>query len=182
MLKIVPKVLAIMTVIACLPLAAPNLWAQGPEGSSQDYQRYRVDLKISELEKGKTLDTRSYVMVMAKNKSQRSANGRIRVGNRVPYPVNKEGSIQYQDVGMNIDCNLTPLDSEHVQADLTVDSSSLTHSQGEVSASSLNPVFRNLRWQGTPAVVIGKPTVVSEVDDVTSDHRYQIEMTVTEIK
>ncbi len=182
MTKIIPKSIAIMAVMACLPLAVRNLAAQEAPGAPQDYQRYRVDLKISELEKGKTLDSRSYVMVMAKSKSQRSANGRIRVGSRVPYPVNKEGTIQYQDVGMNIDCNLTPLDGDHVQADLTVDSSSLSHSQGEVSASIVSPVFRNLRWQGTPALVVGKPTVVSEVDDVTSDHRYQIEMTVTELK
>src|SRR5438552_4841705 len=113
MLKIVPKMLAILTVMACLPLTLPNLSAQGAEASSQEFQRYRVDLKLNELEKGKTVNTRSYVMVMAKSKGQRSANGRIRVGSRVPY-ASKAGEFQYQDVGMNIDCNLTPLDGDHV--------------------------------------------------------------------
>lgn len=181
MLKIVSRVFAILAVAACLPLAVPNLRAQGTEGSSPDYQRYRVELKINELEKGKTVNTRNYVMVMAKSKNQRSANGRIRVGSRVPYAT-KTGEFSYQDVGMNIDCNLTPLDGDHVQADLTVDSSGLAGEREAVGPANANPVFRSLRWQGTPAVMLAKPTVVSEVDDVASDHRYQIEMTVTEIK
>ncbi len=181
MLKIVPKIFAVLAVMACLPLTAANLSAQAAEGSSQDFERYRVDLKLNELEKGKTVNTRSYVMVMAKNKNQHTAVGRIRVGSRVPYAT-KASEFQYQDVGMNIDCNLTPLDGDHVQADLTVDSMGLAGERETVSPTNANPVFRTLRWSGTPAVVLGKPTVVSEVDDVASDHRYQIEMTVTAIK
>jgi len=164
MLKNIPGTIAMLTVVAGLPLAAPNLSAQAPESSSPDYQRYRVELKLSELDKGKTINTRNYVMVMAKSKGQRSANGRIRVGSRVPY-ASKAGEFQYQDVGMNIDCSLTPLDGDHAQADLTVDSSGLAGERETVSPTNANPVFRTLRWQGTPAVVI-----------------YQIEMTVTEIK
>ena len=180
MLKIIPRTIAILTVGACLPLAAPSLVAQGTEGPSPDYERYRVELKIGELEKGKSVDSRSYIMVMAKSKKQDRATGRIRVGSRVPYAV-KTGEFSYQDVGMNIDCNLFPLDGDHVQAELTVASNSLA-SREQVSPVNTNPVFRNLNWSGTPAVALGKPTVVSEVDDVASDHRYQIEMTVTTIK
>jgi hypothetical protein len=180
MLKIVPRIIAILTVAACLPSVAPDLAAQGPEGSSQDYQRYRVEIKINELEKGKTVNTRSYLMVMAKSKKQDRAMGRIRVGSRVAYSM-KTGEFQYENVGMNIDCDLFPLDVDHVQGQLTVASSGLV-SQEQASPANLPPVFRNLNWQGSPAVVLGKPTVVSEVDDVTSDHRYQIEMTVTELK
>lgn len=181
MKRIISKTITMLAVAACLPFVVSNAAAQGPEGSSADYERYRVELKINELEKGKTINTRNYVMVMAKNKSQHSANGRIRVGSRVPY-ASKAGEFQYQDVGMNIDCNLAPLDGDHVQADLIVDSSGLAGERETVSPTNANPVFRSLRWQGTPAVVLGKPTIVSEVDDVASDHRYQIEMTVTAIK
>jgi len=154
--------------------------AQGPEGSSPSNERYRVEVKINELEKGKTVNTRSYLMVMAKSKGRDYAMGRIRVGSRVPYAT-KTGEFQYQDVGMNIDCDLYPLDADHVQGQLTVASSGLV-SREQVSPVNTNPVFRNLNWQGSPTVVLGKPTVVSEVDDVTSDHRYQIEITVTTMK
>jgi hypothetical protein len=181
MLKIVARGLAILTVAAYISLAAPSVVAQAPEGPSAVGTRYRVEVKINELEKGKTVNTRNYVMLMAMSKTQRAAIGRIRVGSRVPYAT-KASEFQYQDVGMNIDCNLTPLDGDHVQTDLTVDSMGLAGERETVSPTNANPVFRTLRWSGTPAVALGKPTVVSEVDDVTSDHRYQIEMTVTGIK
>jgi hypothetical protein len=175
-----PKIIAMLLVATCLPYAAHNVAAQEAGSTSSDYDRYRVEIKISEIEKGKTVNTRNYLMVMAKSKKQDHAMGRIRVGSRVPY-ASKTGEFQYQDVGMNIDCNLYPLDADHVQGELTVASSGLM-SREQVSPVNTNPVFRNLNWQGSPAVVLGKPTVVSEVDDVASDHRYQIEMTVTAIK
>jgi hypothetical protein len=181
MMKIMPRTIALLTVATCLPFVVRAAAAQGPESPTQGYDRYRVEFTINELEKGKVLNGRNYVMVVGKTKDPR-AFGRIRVGSRVPYAT-KATEYQYSDVGMNIDCNISAInnDNDHVQADLTVASSSLA-SREQVSPTNSNPVFRNVSFQASPVLVLGKATVVSEVDDVASDHRYQIEMTVTTIK
>src|SRR5690349_24390200 len=68
---------------------------------------YKVDVVLSESEGGKTVNTRTYTMLINDQDT-----GRIRQGDRIPVITAKEGSgpnqIQYQylDVGLNLDCRL----------------------------------------------------------------------------
>ena len=102
--------------------------------------------------------------------------GRIRVGNRSTC----RPEVVYRDVGMNIDCR--PREREGGAAlDITLDSTSVVppeHSQ----AATGNPVVRQQRINMMSVVTLGKPTLVSSMDDVESNRRYEIEVTATKVK
>jgi len=103
---------------------------------------------------------------------------RLRVGNRVPYQT-AEKQYQYSNVGMNIDCR--PHDQEEgVALDITVDFSSVA--PPSETAPSYNPVFRSTRSEVQTVVAFGKPTLVTSLDDVESNRRYEIEVTATKVK
>ncbi len=44
------------------------------------------------------------------------------------------------------------------------------------------PVIRQVRTEGDSLVTLGKPTVVATLDDVGTNRRYEIEVTVTKVK
>ncbi len=140
---------------------------------------YRVDYTIREMEGSKMLNTRKY-MLMAENQQW----SRTRVGSRVPY-VSVTGDvkqIQYQDVGMSIDCRVREREDQ-LLLDTTVESSGVAAPEGSsVAISTGSPVFRRVNTTVTAAISLGKPTIIGSMDDVTSNHRYEIEVTVTQVK
>jgi hypothetical protein len=131
---------------------------------------YRVEYTIKEMQDAKTINSRSYTMMAGENDY-----ARIRVGSRVPITVGNEQR-QYQDVGMNIDCRVRERENG-IYVESRIDSSSIA--SGEQSAA---PVFRNLRTEAQSLVTLGKPVVLNVVDDVVSNRRYEIELTVTRVK
>ena len=87
---------------------------------------------------------------------------------------------QYQDVGVKIDCR--PRVRENgLSVDLTVDLTSVLKPQ-ETDLPVEHPVFRNNSFSSDTVVPFGKATVVGTLDDVTSDRRYEIEITATQVK
>lgn len=135
---------------------------------------YRVEFVVKEIEDGKKVNTRSYMMVV-----QEEDFGRLRVGNRVPY-VAGEKQYQYTDVGMNIDCHVFERENG-VMLNVSVESSSVVASE-QTAGASINPVFRQQRTNLITAVTPGKPTVIAAMDDVVTNRRYEIEVTATKVK
>jgi len=149
---------------------------------------YRVEYTVRELEEGKRLNARSYkVLVRLQDWS------RIRVGSRIPYATGYSGEsstsgtttrptqIQYQDVGINIDCRVKEQDDSGVVLETNFESSNLSQ-EGRNVGGVVNPIFRQVRAQAVAVVPLGKPTVIDVVDDVVSTHQYEIEVTVTQVK
>jgi len=142
---------------------------------------YRLEFSVVETAEGKRVNSRTYMMSIA-NRS----NGNIRVGNRVPYASsagkNKEtGTTQYQyeDVGIAIDCSLQERENYVLLRNIGIDISSVAQ---EYTAQMPNPVFRSVRARVDVAVTPGKPTMVTTLDDVSSNHRYEVEVTATKIR
>jgi len=98
------------------------------------------------------------------------------VGSRVP--VTEASKFQYMDVGMDIDCRLWPMGNDKVSISTIWDYSSL---EGEQGHDTQNPVIRHVRSEVEAIVPMDKPTVISEVDDVASTHRYVFEVKVAKI-
>jgi hypothetical protein len=135
---------------------------------------YRIEFNVREIEDGKRLNSRNYMMVV-----EDDSWGRIRVGNRVPI-VGGEKQLQYNDVGMNIDCR--PREREgSVTLDVRLESSSVV-AQEQMAAVNTNPVFRQQRTNIVSVVTPGKPTMVATMDDVVTNRRYEIEVTATKVK
>ena len=175
----IPMRLAIAVMAICLPLipnTAPAQQEKGKESVATEpkpVMAYRIELNVREIEDGKRLNSRNYMMM-----AEEGVYARIRVGNRVPYQV-AEKQYQYNNVGMNIDCR--PREHEGgVALEITVDFSSVAP-QSETAPGS-NPVFRSNRSEVQAVVALGKATVVASMDDVSSNRRYEIEVTATKVK
>jgi len=163
----------IALVALCLPLIPSSATAQQEAKVQKPITAYRLEFNVRELENGKRLNSRNYMMT-----AEEGDYARIRVGNRVPYQT-AEKQYQYSNVGMNIDCR--PREHESgVALEITVDFSSVAP-QSE-TAPSFNPVFRSNRSEVQAVVALGKPTIVTSLDDVESNRHYEIEVTATKVK
>ena len=171
--------LAIVLLAVCLPLAPNSVSAQQEKGKDpaaaeqKPVVAYRIEFNIREMENGKRLNSRNYMM-MAEDREW----AKIRVGNKVPIQTVGQ-SFQYHDVGMNIDCR--PYEREDgVLLLIQVEFSSVVpQTQG---GSTPNPVFRTERSEVQSVVSLGKPTLVASIDDVEADRRFEIEVTATKVK
>jgi hypothetical protein len=136
---------------------------------------YRLEFTVREVEDGKRLNSRTYVMSV-----EDGSSGMIRVGNRIPYNNGKD-QFQYFDVGINIDCRLRERDNYLFLENAGIEISSVV--QGAEGASEThNPVVRSARARVDAAVTPGKPTLVASLDDVSSNRRYEVEVTATKVR
>jgi hypothetical protein len=137
-----------------------------------DSSIYRVHYKMNELESGKTVNSRSYTLM-----AQPDITASVRIGSKVPYSSGKD--IQYQDVGMNIDCTINQ-QANALLVHTTLSMSTVAGKETMLSGGS-NPVFGQVRIQDATSATIGKPAFVGSIDDVVSNRRYVIEVTVTKV-
>lgn len=141
--------------------------------TAADFNNYRVSYKVNELENGKTVNSRSYTMVV-----KAGSSATVRIGSRVPYPVNTSGQFQFQDVGMNIYCQLSQQDGRIIVY-TRIDMSSVEGRASRLLSESGPPAFGNFQMENKTVVTLGKQEFVGSADEVASNHRYVIEVTVT---
>jgi hypothetical protein len=163
----------------CLPLIPNSASAQQEKGKEtatteqKSLAVYRIEFNVREFEEGKRLNSRNYMMLVDDGN-----RGMIRVGNQVPFQTS-EKQYQYNNVGMSIDCR--PRDrGDGIELVINLEVSSVVP-QGEV-APTFNPVFRTQTTGVTPIVTPGKPTLVATMDDVSTNRRYEIEVTATKVR
>ena len=147
---------------------------------------YRVEYVMREIEKGKPVNARTYVLMAHSDLKGKADKAAFRVGSRVPIlksastpgsPV--PASVEYYDIGMNIDCRLWETDKGLI-VDTYFEMNSVAGS--EPSSTPSTPVTRRLYIQDDTLVVPGKSAVVGSIDDVTGDRRYEVEVTATKVK
>jgi hypothetical protein len=147
---------------------------------------YRVEYVVREIEKGKPVNGRTYVLMAHSDLKGKAEKAAVRVGSRVPIATGTPKSdgvlaaqYQYYDVGMNIDCRLWDTDKGLI-VDTNLEMNSVANS--EMSSTPSTPVIRRLHLEDDTLVVPGKPAVVGSIDDVTADRRYEVEVTATKVK
>jgi len=166
----------------CLPLIPNSASAQQEKGKEvatteqKPLVAYRIEFNVREMENGKRLNSRNYMMVV-----ENDNRGMVRVGNRVPYQSGQSGEkqVQYQDIRMNIDCR--PRERGDSVA-LTINLDFTSFAPQTETTLVLPPVSRTESIGVDPIVTLGKPTVVASMDDVASNRRYEIEVTATKVK
>lgn len=167
---------------------APQTQTEKPQ--PEPAQVYSVQYNIYEVDNGKRTNSRTYrvmVAIPARDPGrvyQTPWRGSIRVGNRVPYISHSGGQagadFGYEDVGMNIDCSLLDVPPTQGNALLTTSIKWWTVTGKDTVTG--NPLLRNLEFSEPALVPLDKPTVIGAVDDVNSDHQYQIEVTVKKVE
>lgn len=158
--------------IVSLAQEAPKAAAEAKSvAETQPQSVYRLDFVVRELEGDRKINSRSYSM-SARNNDW----GRIRVGSSIPVKTG-ENTFQYKDVGINIDCRLEERESG-AMLNTTFESSSLAAPEEKIA----NPVLRQVRLSEESLVTAGKPTVIGKLDDVATNHRFEIEVTATKVR
>lgn len=161
--------IALVTVALCAAMAAQEQKGEARTAEAKSAQKavswYKVELALHELEGGKRINTRNYTLMIADN----AKRVELRIGSRMV-----QGSPV--DVGLNAVCVARELDGQ-LSLWASVDWSNFTPSE-QAGNAQLPPVVRQSRTEGEVAITLGKPTLVSSVDDVVSKRRYQVEVTV----
>ncbi len=157
---------AVILLIATGPLATPAL------AQEEDLSLYRLDFRVTEFKNGDTASTRDYSVL------SRSGKGvQIRTGNRVPiFPPD---GVEYLSVGLHIDARIQEK-GDRIQLFVASEINSFVLPE-QAGGSSDPPVIRAISSQVDTAVVPGELTMVSSIDDVMSDSRYQLDVTITKV-
>jgi hypothetical protein len=149
---------------------------------------YRLDVSFNELEDGKKLNTRHYSIDLTGGRP-----GDIKIGTRVPVVTANCNSssasspsagaseqYQYLDLGTHLSAQLT----NHAGNELHVsgDVSSLDTSAGPDAGARLGPIIRQIKIEGSTALVLGKPILIGSADDPNSKRQFQLEVTVTKLR
>ncbi len=151
---------------------------------------YRVEYVVREIEKGKPVNTRNYVLMAKAGRGgvpgDRGDRASFRVGSRVPIlmanaprPEAAFTQVTYEDVGMNIDCWVKEVD-QGLSVRTNLEMKSVASS--EMSSVPSTPVIRRLHIEDDTLATPGKPGIVGSIDDVTTDRRYEVEVTATKVK
>ena len=143
-----------------------------PEQAEKPLHAYRIDFTISEMDNGKKLNSRRYVMDL------NSGNwNRTKIGTRVPIST-PQTPLQYMDVGTSIDCRVAER-AEEVQLEVR---SEISNFSSPNELHSTQPIVRQISITGSTLVTLGKPVVIGSVDDPNSTRQFQLEATVTKLK
>ena len=163
-----------LALLALLPLLAFSALAQEEQkGPKESPQFYRATIRVIELTAEDVVNSRDYLLLLRDNRY-----GEIRTGNSVPLRGEK-GTI-YMDVGLNIDCSVRSL-GERVAVDLKLDLSNVAGRRSMGDGKVPVPITRKVRSSASTKVTLGKPTTIISVSDVTSESRFEVEVTVTKI-
>jgi hypothetical protein len=173
-------VLAVSTVCIPRPALAQETTkdqhsSETAKGGEKPVSVFRLEFVVRELQDGKKINSRNYTMSVEDN-----TVGRIRVGNRIPFNTGKD-QFQYFDVGINIDCALHDHGSFLLLDNTQIEISSIVKDES-AGGTTPNPIVRQARSSVAAALTLGKPAVVASMDDVSSNRRYEVEVTATKLK
>jgi len=178
------KTLAVVleVVLAVLMMASPSAAQDRKDGADTDAKAsavksnaaYQLDFKLSEIENGKRINSRSFSLLAQAG----GVLNKLRLESRVPVQI-AQNQFQSIDSGMKLDCRLYEQDGA-LALGVTVDTNSFTHSSPDSPIGY--PVVNNLTFDLTTLVNLGKPTILTTVDDPNSKRQFQLEVTATKPK
>lgn len=179
---------AIVLLIGCLFVV--GTWAQEKDektvaasSASTEIRNkfYRLDYVLRELDGSKEVSRRAYT-VMARTDGSYKA---LRTGTRVPIATGvttgatTNTQFQYIDVGVNIDTQAHE-NANGLWLEVTAELSSIA--DGDAPTHAGGPMVRQWKGSGNVAVTPGKPTVVFSGDDATSNRKFELMVTATQLR
>lgn len=154
----------------------------GAEGVTGNF--FKLAFVMYELDDGKRTNQRDYMMI-GRTDNQPSS---IRVSTRVPIYTEVKGNDKqytYIDAGLNIRCSLKEQVDRRLQFHCDIEMSSFIRPEQIVGAIGKAgpeaPVMRTTRTESWALLTLGKPAILTTVDDINSAKRMQVEVTATKI-
>lgn len=165
---------ALVPVAACLFLALAASAEETTPRPERPRSTFRVDFTLRESQDGQKTNERTYTLTV-----NEGGSGNVRVGSRVPLPAGEKG-VQYMDVGLRISCRIREAEPGDVALEADVDVTSFAAPDGLDPKAA--PVLQSISQSSSARPALGKPTLLTSVDDVGSKKRIQVEVTVTRAK
>jgi hypothetical protein len=154
----------------------------GRDGNTENF--FKLAFVMYELEDGKRTNQRDYMMI-GRTDNQPS---NIRVSTKVPVTTEEKGkdkAYTYIDVGLRINCSMKEQVDRRLQLHCDIEISSFIRPEHIANATGnagpTVPFFRTTRADSWALLTLGKPTVLTTVDDINSTKRMQVEVTATRV-
>jgi hypothetical protein len=154
----------------------------GREGMTENF--FKLAFVMYELDDGKRTNQRDYMMI-GRTDNQASY---IKVATKVPITTaEKGGDIQYTytDVGLKINCSMKEQVDRRLQFHCDIEISSFIRPEQIANATGnaglAAPFLRTTRTDSWALLTMGKPAILTTVDDINSTKRMQVEVTATKL-
>jgi hypothetical protein len=150
----------------------------GRDGMTENF--FKLAFVMYELDDAKRTNQRDYMLIGRAENLPSS----IRVSTRVPV-YTEERKITYVDAGLTIRCSLKEQVDRRVQLHCDIEISSFVRPEQIASSGNAGPaapVLRTTRTESWALLTLGKPAILTTVDDINSAKRMQIEVTATRVE
>jgi hypothetical protein len=154
----------------------------GREGMTENF--FKLAFVMYELDDGKRTNQRDYMMI-GRTDNQPSS---IKVATKVPITTadkGKDKEYTYIDVGLRINCSMKEQVDRRLQLHCDIEISSFIPREQIANATGnavpAAPFLRSTRNESWALLTLGKPAILTTVDDINSAKRMQIEVTATKV-
>ena len=187
------KCFAVLAVL--IALATPG-WAQeqkpAPASPAPASYSLKVQVLLSRYQADKKVSSLPYTLMVTTDERNRNVGrGTLRLGTQVPITTmarqSNEASaplvptVQYRDVGTNIDCIVTALEDGRFKVDVTVEDSSIDTAPAGATGNA-HPSFRSFRATDSMLLRDGQTAQSSTGTDKVSADVWKVDVTLTVVK
>lgn len=160
-----------------------------PESAAASPASYRVEYVIREYAGPKLINARHYQFNLSAP-AKFASNCSVRADDIVPVPVasgsdTPKGATQYEypQLGINLDCQVRPPTPQGlpITTSVTIRSAAPAPVPASAQTAPTRLLTRNLSTRVDSFVRPNHPTVVASLDDVATNHRFEIEVTATPV-
>jgi hypothetical protein len=180
-LKTIAIALLLTSVGFCQNEQKTGAAEQNKTSSADTADTYRIEVTIRETQDGKPVSSRNYSSLIREGRYL--APRTIRIGSRLPAgtPTGNQG-VNYFDVGTNLTFRVWKMEGQVILS-MAVEVSNIAPAESTSNAKPADyPIIRQFRTEQEAAIPLGKPTLLNSVDDPSSNHKFQIEVTATKEK
>lgn len=156
----------------------------------------KVTIVFNEYDGEKKVSSLPYALFLKAVDEHHPYFGRVRMGVRVPIASGKDGQLQYQDVGSNIDCEALSLEGGRFLLDLMVERSSIYPNSADNDAHSAQlradsqahepmthePMIRTFRANQALMLRDGQTTQATVATDPLNGHIVKVDVTLNVLK
>jgi hypothetical protein len=154
----------------------------GREGNTENF--FKLAFVMYELDDGKRTNQRDYMMIGRTDNHPSS----IKVATKVPITTLEKGDEKqytYTDVGLKINCSMKEQVVRRLQLHCDIEISSFIRPEQIANATGnaglAAPFLRTTRTDSWALLTLGKPAILTTVDDINSTKRMQVEVTATKL-
>jgi hypothetical protein len=140
---------------------------------------YRIAFSVYELQEGKRINQRDFSLMM---NADGSAGNKLKIGTKIPLDIG-ENKITYTDVGFDMECSAVETVNNKllVRIELNLSSFPGPDQNNDPRSAGNRPILRGISQRLRAVLNPGKPQVITSMDDINSNKRFQVEATATKI-